>query len=130
MSVENVSNTNVPTNGGITVNGQNGKKLTKAESDLARVIANLDGKGELSKSDIEKLKKMKPEEQIKFLNNALKGTGYQVASVYDVEADETTEGVTWRSDGLYINISKNGETIKTDINGDAPGKNGHLSIRW
>ena len=130
MGVENVSNIDVKTTGGLTVNGQNGKKLTKSEEKLAQVIANLDGKGELSKSDIEKLKKMKPEEQIKFLNNALKGTGYKVAKVYDVEADETTEGVTWRSNGLYINFSKNGEPIETDINGDAPGDNGHLSIRW
>ena len=130
MGVENVSNIDVKTTGGLTVNGQNGKKLTKPEEKLAQVIANLDGKGELSKSDIEKLKKMKPEEQIKFLNNALKDTGYKVAKVYDGEADETTEGVTWRSNGLFINFSKDGKTIETDIMGDAPGDNGFLGIRW
>lgn len=125
MGVEKVSNIDVKTTGGLTVNGQNGKKLTKPEEKLAQVIANLDGKGELSKSDIEKLKKMKPEEQIKFLNNALKDTGYKVAKVYDGEAEETTEGVTWRSNGLFINFSKNGKTIYTDT-----GDTGFLGIRW
>ena len=125
MGVENVSNIDVKTTGGLTVNGQNGKKLTKPEEKLAQVIANLDGKGELSKSDIEKLKKMKPEEQIEFLDNALKDTEYKVAKAYDGEAGETTGGVTGSSNGWYINFSKNGKTIYTDT-----GDTGFLGIRW
>lgn len=130
MRVEKVSNTNGTTGGGITVNGQNGKKLTTEEADLARAIANLDGKGGLSESDIKILKKMKPEEQRKFLNNALKKSGYKIAKVYYGEMDETTEGVIWRNNGLYINFSQGGKTITPDQMGDAPGDNGFLGIRW
>lgn len=114
----------------VNVSGKHGKKLSKPEEQLAKLIAGLDGKGALSKSDLARLQRMKPDEQIRFINNALKGTGYKVANVYDNEADTTTKGVRWTSNGVFINFSENGKTINVDQMGQAPGKNGHLGITY
>lgn len=114
---------------GVSLSGNNGETIkspqTKEQEKLARAIANLDNREALSATDIEKLKKMPPEEQIKYLNNALKGTGYQIAQVYDAAEGENTPGVSFNSNGVFINYSKGGKTIYHN----SPD-NGHLSITY
>lgn len=114
----------------VTLRGNNGTKLSKEEAKVAELLAGLDGKAGLSKSDLKKLQKMKPADQIKYINSALKNSGYKVANVYDSEDGTTSPGVNWTSNGVYINFSKGGKTISTDIMGNAPGKNGHLGITY
>jgi len=118
-----------PTN--VKVRGNSGdSKLSKEEAKLAQVLAGLDGKGGLSIGDLEKLKKMKPSEQIAYVNKALKGTGYKVADVYNGEEDEKSSGITWTSNGVFINFSKGGKTINVDEMGASGGNAGHLGITY
>lgn len=131
MGVEQVNGANQPVKtSGVSVSGENGHKLSKPEAQLANLLANLDGNRTLSRSDLAKLKKMPVNEQIKFINNALKGSGYQVANVYDGESGKTTKGVHWTSNGLFINFSKGGKTINVDQMGYTSGQSGHLGITY
>jgi len=113
---------------GLSFQGNNGdtvaaKNLDKMQFAIADALRKLDGKGDLSKSDIKKFEKMKPEEQIKFLNNALKDTGYKIAPVFDSESGEKTSGLNFTDRGFFMNYSKNGKLITDD------SKNaGHLGI--
>lgn len=114
----------------VTLRGNNGAKLSKEETKVAELLAGLDGKVALSKSDLAKLKNMKPADQIKYINSALKGTGYKVADVYDSEEGTKTSGVHWTSNGVFINFSKGGKTIDVDQMGTTHGQNGHLGITY
>lgn len=114
---------------GLTFNGNNGEAIstpkTEEQQKLARAIARLDQRGDLSKTDIEKLRNMSLEEQIKYLNDALKDTGYQIADVYDSEEDAYSPGVNFTSDGVFINYSKGGKPT------DSEDPNlGHFAIRF
>lgn len=128
MGVENVSNKGPVLGQGMSLRGANGSKLSKEETKLAQAIAGLDGKSPLTQEDLKKLQNMSPSEQIKYVNNKLNGTGYQVAKVYDSETEETSSGISWTSNGVAINFSKGGETIGVDQMGDSPAQSGHLSI--
>jgi len=130
MGVDQVRDNSPIRTSGVSVMGNNGEKLTKEEAKLAQIIAGLDGKALLSRSDLTKLKQMKPAEQMAYINKALQGTGYKVAEVYDCEMDEKSSGITWTSDGLFINFSKGGKTINVDQMGSTGGNTGHLSITF
>ena len=114
----------------VTLRGNNGTKLSKEEAKVADLLAGLDGKAGLSKNDLAKLKNMKPAEQIKYINSALKDSGYKVANVYDSEDGTTSPGVNWTSNGVFINFSKGGKTINADQMGSSQGQNGHLGIMY
>jgi len=126
MGVKQVGN-NGPVTSGVEIRGK-GQKLSKVEETLAKAIARLDGNSTLSKKDLDKLKNMKYEDQVKYVNNLLNGTGYRVANVYDCEMDETSPGISWTNYGVYINFSKGGKTIMSDIDGNTTGQTGHLGI--
>lgn len=114
----------------LTLGGNNGevisKPQTKEQQSLARAIAQLDQRGDLSRADLQKLSKMKPSAQIAYLNSALKNTGYKIAQVRDCEDGELYPGVTCNSMGVFINYSKGGKTIEYD---GQPGI-GHFSIEY
>lgn len=113
---------------GVSLSGNNGKirtPKTEEQDKLARAIANLDKKGDLSRADVEKLKNMSPEEQINYLNNALKDSGYKIAPFYDSETNETYSGINFTSNGVYINYSKGGKTIY-----DENPNNGYFGIEY
>jgi len=126
MGIKQVGN-NGPVTSGVEIRGK-GQKLSKVEETLAKAIARLDGNSTLSKKDLDKLKNMKYEDQVKYVNNLLNGTGYRVANVYDCEMDETSPGISWTNYGVYINFSKGGKTIMSDIDGNTTGQTGHLGI--
>ena len=114
MGVEQVNSaSNQPKK--VIVNGENGTKLNRNEAQLAKILANVDGKAGLSRADMQKLQGMPYAQQVKYINDHLKAAGskYRVASkVYDEGSGDYDKGIQRNNQGVSFNLSLNGTPIE------------------
>lgn len=114
MGVDQVNGANgQPTR--VIVTGENGLKLNKNEAQLAKILANVDGKPRFSQTDMQKLQKMTYDQQVKYINNRLKSAGleYRVASkVFDEGSGDYNKGIQKNGRGISFNLSIGGIPIK------------------